>query len=237
MSEFKDIIENFKEEYEHAKKIGLINNKMIVNYDTANEKCLHSIIQYLLIKSGEKAGFIPIPEMKIEQDPTNYGLKNRRRQSKYKTDVAFYEFQGKEKKLVGISEVLTLDMLAHLATIERIDIEIEKYEEGERENFPEKVRKNIDNWIKKWKDGDKYPTTATKILYLIESSKEPIKNVLFVVVLPERLEKGSGWPDWELLRKGNNNMFEAFSPYLEELRRQIEALNCKFYGVLITETI
>lgn len=112
MKEFQKILENFKEEYKKAENIGLIKNKFINNYDDANKNSLHSRIQYLLIKSGEKAGFISVPEMKIEQQPTNYGIEETKsKQGIYRTDVVFYD---EKVKLVGISEIFTMDMLAHL---------------------------------------------------------------------------------------------------------------------------
>ncbi|MEM2981218.1 MAG: hypothetical protein QW385_07655 [Thermoproteota archaeon] len=53
MSEFKKIAENLEEFPRIMKYMGL-GWKTIADHEEANRKCIHSIIQYLLIKSGEK---------------------------------------------------------------------------------------------------------------------------------------------------------------------------------------
>jgi hypothetical protein len=202
--EFYKILEIFREEFCEAVNYGLIRDKTITSWKIASEENLHSKIQYVLIKAGEKAGFISIPEVKIKQEPTNYGMGNKK-QSRYKTDVAFF---SRENRLIGISEIFTIDMLAHILPIEKL-----------KEKYPE-----ID-----------FVTSATKILYLLEHSFVHIDNILFVFVLPRNAINLPSYPDFRKLVEGSKNLFEKFSPYIEDLKFEIKKMGKNPYCIKITE--
>jgi len=95
--------------YDTFRKSNLIT---IPNLGNHSESDLHSWLQYLLIKSGEQEGLIPIPEIKMRlTNPIVYkefGITNRKRtKSNFKrVDVGYYD---SKKILRGFAEVLTMD--------------------------------------------------------------------------------------------------------------------------------
>ncbi|MEM3648312.1 MAG: hypothetical protein QW506_04025 [Thermoproteota archaeon] len=156
-----------------------------------------------------------MPEYKIEQEPTNYGLKDRKRQRYYRTDVTFYKTIEKGKELAGVSEIFTLDMLAHLLPTEEL-----------KEKLEEKGRAGKTNNV---------ATSASKILYLVKASKSPISNILLVVTLPERVTKRPSFPDWMVLMGGSKNAFNVFSQYVKKLESKIRENGVNPCHILIKE--
>jgi len=92
---------------------GLRSKKTIKKEDLKNhsESNLHSWLQYALIKSGELEGLFSIPECKLRfskpLDPSTHGVTNKKRKRNFsRVDIAFFD---ESKKLVGVSEIFTMD--------------------------------------------------------------------------------------------------------------------------------
>ena len=89
---------------------GIITDKHLVRFEKYN---LHSILQYCLIKAGEKQGLLPLPEYRlklvkpIDKKELRLPIKKARFIRTIKVDVAFLH----SGKLVGIGEVVTPGLL------------------------------------------------------------------------------------------------------------------------------
>ncbi len=91
---------------------GLVTERMLQRYSEANDESLHSRLQGLLILAGWDAGLVAFPEwrLRLREPIDKHALGNYKARQRYqgtvKIDVGFF----KQSNLVGIGEVVTLDM-------------------------------------------------------------------------------------------------------------------------------
>ncbi len=185
--ECKKILEESRE--------SLITKDIIVNYKSAIDRNLHSILQRALIIAGEKNNLISLPECRIMLtrpiDPKNYGLKGRRRY-KCRVDVAFLD--KSDLRFVGFGEVYTIDTVH--TCYKPLHIEELK-------------------WI----------TDRIRVPHILEYGKFFHSHPLFisVVTLPRNAIEKPKWKDQEKLLEGSTDYYQKFSgewkKFINELRK------------------
>lgn len=177
----QQILPNFEYVLKSFVKMGLITREMIVRCDKANEGNLHSRLQKAFMLAADKCGFLAIPEEKIRlKNPIRGGKRNQRQ---YKADVVFYE----DGQRVGICEVISMDMLAHLYPTEEL-----------QQIFPSA------NWL----------TTATKLIQIAPEIHD--LSLFFVVVLPEVAEQTPSYKDFKAITKSSKGIYRIFKPVLHK---------------------
>jgi hypothetical protein len=95
------IVDEFVEYLKDYRKENRITDDDLKNHDKSN---IHSWLQYLMIKSGEKNGLLTPPEIKLRFDEP-FNPNGERNRNFRKVDVAFYD----SKSLVGVAEIITMD--------------------------------------------------------------------------------------------------------------------------------
>jgi hypothetical protein len=108
------IIEKFKEYFKNSILNDNSNSKSCIILSTEHLRCYgdkskntHSLLQYLLIRSGIDVGYHAIPEVKIKFEK-DFVLGNKKRRFK-KVDVAFAHSEGHKIVYKGLGEIYTID--------------------------------------------------------------------------------------------------------------------------------
>ncbi len=100
-----ELLTYFKEAFNQLKRLGLITDDMIIDYNKASYKGLHSFLNSALIRAGVQSGFNAIPEYKIRLSLHPILTPKGKSQHYLAVDTAFF----KESVTKGIGEIYTLD--------------------------------------------------------------------------------------------------------------------------------
>ena len=200
VNKFTDIIKDFM-------KRNTISDEDVRDYKRSN---LHSWLQYAMIKAGECVRLLAVPEIKLyftkPLNPQDYGLVNKKMKRHFKrVDVGFHD---SNKKLLGISEIFTMDE-AHgcLSTLELVKVKL--------------------YWL----------TPRDTLIYAVQNSKQRLEFVIIVVAL-SKSAKYIAWKtgiskiDSELQK--DKNYYRVFKDRWIEFKNELERyVNCSL--VIISE--
>jgi len=191
----KEIADNFNKLYNDFRDRGLISKEDLMEHA---KSATHSWLQYIMIKAGEEAGVLPIPEIKVRfNEPVNlgsYGLNKKRKRSLSRVDIGFHD---SNKVLFGVSEIITMDE-SHGAL---------KSSELAREH----------NWF----------TPRDSFPYMIEHSVNRLSFIILVVILCKHARRiqwktGISYVD-DKLNSSKYDYYATFKPYWEELGKELKA--------------
>ena len=88
----EEIVDNFNRLYNNFRDRGLISTEVLVEHAKHDT---HSWLQYIMIKAGEEADVLPIPEIKVRFNEAvnlgKYGLNKKRKRSFNRVDIGFYD--------------------------------------------------------------------------------------------------------------------------------------------------
>jgi|GEM_PF-2222770 len=205
----KQMLEEFVNIVEKWRKVGLIEDR---DLSYPEKRCLHSYLQYAMMKAGESVGMFPLHEYKARYDekypldPRNYGLKDKKLKRHFKrVDVAF--FKGRE--LVGISEIITID--------------------GAHGCFKTETLAKVEHiWL----------TPRDSLLHLVKYGKERPEFIILVVTLPKKSSR-IYWRtkikeiDDDLL--SDKSYYKVFKPYWIGTKKELEKAGTKCSLVIIHE--
>ena len=207
MNMMKNIVNEFIEIINNFRKDGIIKPNDLMKYTESN---LHSWLQYALMKAGEKLGLFSIPECKLRFskpiDPSDYGITRKRKRHFSKVDIAFYD---KNKKLLGISEVFTIDE-AHGALPSAKLAEVGHY------------------WL----------TPRDSLMHLIQYALPRPKFIVLVSTLLKKapyIPWKTKIKEIDSKLESSKNYYEVFRPYWVELKKQIVSQNVKVSLLIINE--
>lgn len=190
----EEIVDSFNRLYNYFSDKGLISEEDLVEHTKSDT---HSWLQYLMVKAGEDAGFLPIPEIKIRfnepADLINYGLNKKRKRSFSRVDIGFYDIN---KALRGVSEIITMDE-SHGAL---------KSSELAR----------VHNWF----------TPRDSFPYMMEHSRIRLAFIILVVILCKHARRvqwktGLDHVDEKLITS-KYDYYATYKPYWEELGKEIK---------------